>query len=134
MAQKNFSMDDDDIAFAIGRIIIDNGLSSPEDLQEIAKAGMQMRSYSGCHNRLFCLCDVAFSRGYFFLEERQQVRALLDEMDALPDQSDFRMNAPRVPSVPSRGCGVPVPKEEVAEPSPVVEESFPPVMFSRESA
>lgn len=134
MSQKNYSMDDDDIAFAIGRLILNRGSLSSSDLQEIVKTGMEMRSYSGVHNRLFCVCDVAFSRGYFFLEERKQVRDLLNEMDALPDQSDFRVNAPRVPSS-TRGMDAVIPEAKIEEliPVDVPQESFPPVVFSRES-
>lgn len=128
-------MDDDDIAFAIGRLIIDNGLANPDDLQQVAKIGMNLRSYSGIHNRMYCVCDVGFSRGYFFLEERKRIREMLDEMDALPDQSDFRVSAPRVPSY-TRGMDAAIP-EAVKDPELQPEaaaESFPPIVFSRNSA
>lgn len=128
-------MDDDDIAFAIGRLIIDNSLSNPDDLSQVAKMGMDLRAYSGIHNRLYCVCDVGFSRGYFFLDERKQIRDMLDEMDALPDQSDFRVNAPRVPSY-TRGMDALIPEAKIEEVVPVElpAESFPPIVFSRDSA
>lgn len=135
MSQRNCSMDDDDIAFAIGRLIIDNGLTNPDDLQQVAKIGLDLRSYSGIHNRLYCVCDVGFGRGYLFLEERKRIRELLDEMDALPDQSDFRVNAPRVPSY-TRGIDAVIPEavKEVDVQPEAAAESFPPIVFSRESA
>ncbi len=95
--KKKLERNNEDIYYALGHVIMEKKIFDPEGLQHAVKVARELYEYNHRHVAFMMYSGLASSRGYLFRSERQEIRKILDEMDALPDQEEMRAGTPRIP-------------------------------------
>ncbi len=95
--KKPLERNNDDLYYALGHCLMEKKITDPAEVASAIKTASELFEYNHRHVAFLMYAGFASSRGYLFRKEREEIRRILDEMDALPDQEEMRAGIPRVP-------------------------------------